>query len=211
MKIMDKKGVLGLDTVKAVMLGFLILAALGIAIMLALSSLTTTVESIDKTTRGVINETTTEGVSDSNLTSLFYAPSEAYRGAVCTNRVYTNSSTGDLVIINSTNLANVTNSGCSFTGGADGELFGNDTWNVSYSVTYSNPSANDISKNISSALTDDFFNQTGTIFAILIVVVIILSIAIIIAVVIRFGEGAGVSTGGGGGGGGFGSNTLSGS
>jgi len=46
-----------------------------------------------------------------------------------------------------------------------------------------------IVNNITSALTNDFFDQTGTIFAILIVVVIIAAIAIIIAVVTRFGGG----------------------
>jgi len=35
----DKKGVLGLDTVRAVMIGFLVLAVIGVAIILALVSL----------------------------------------------------------------------------------------------------------------------------------------------------------------------------
>ena len=54
--------------------------------------------------------------------------------------------------------------------------------------------ANDTSaivSNITSALTNDFFDQTGTIFAILIVVVIILAISIIIGVVTRFGTTGG--------------------
>ena len=45
--------------------------------------------------------------------------------------------------------------------------------------------------NVSTALTDNFFDQTGTIFAIIIVVVIILALAIIIGVVTRFGGATG--------------------
>ncbi len=106
---LNKKGVLGLDTVKNVMVWFLILAVLAISIILALVSL--------------------------NDSGIFTANSQEAN--------------------DSSNIVN----------------------------------------NITSALTNDFFDQTGTIFAILIVVVIILAIAIIIAVVTRFG-----GTGGGGGG-----------
>jgi len=48
--------------------------------------------------------------------------------------------------------------------------------------------------NVTSGVKN-FFNNTGTIFSILIVVVIILAIAIIIAVVSRFGGGRGATTG----------------
>lgn len=95
-----KKGQLGLNTVKSVMISFLILAVIAIAIVLALVSL-----------------------RDSNI----------------------------------------------FTAGSQEESDVNDTI-----------------LNITSGITD-FFNDTGTIFSILIVVVIILAISIIIAVVSRFG------------------------
>lgn len=48
--------------------------------------------------------------------------------------------------------------------------------------------------NITDALTTDFFDQTGTIFAILIVVVIMFAIGLIIYVVTRFSTGAGGGT-----------------
>lgn len=118
----NKKGALGLNTVKDVMVWFLILAVLAIAIILALVSL-----------------------RDSGV----------------------------------------------FTTGSQED---NDT--------------TDIVGNITDALTNDFFDQTGTIFAILVVVVIILAIAIIIAIVTRFsGRGSGGGLGGGSGGG-YGSDTL---
>jgi len=104
-KKMDKKGVLGLDTARQVMVFFLILAVLAIAIVLALVSL-----------------------RDSGI----------------------------------------------FTTGSQEQ---NDT--------------NNIVGNITGALTNDFFDQTGTIFAILIVVVIIFAISIIIFAVSRFSAGGG--------------------
>jgi len=105
----NKKGVLGLDTAKQVMVWFLVLAVLAVAIILALVSL-----------------------RDSGV----------------------------------------------FT---DGSQEDNDTTHIV--------------SNITSALTNDFFDQTGTIFAILIVVVIILAISIIIAVVTRFGATGGTAGG----------------
>ena len=101
-KRLDKKGQLGLDTVKSVMIAFLVLGVIAIAIVLALVSL-----------------------RDSNI----------------------------------------------FTAGSPEAVDVNDTI-----------------ANITSGITD-FFDDTGTIFSILIVVVIILAISIIIAVVSRFGGG----------------------
>ena len=101
---LNKKGQLGLDTVRTVMISFLTLAVIAIAVVLALVSL-----------------------RDSNI----------------------------------------------FTSGSQEETDVNNTI-----------------RNVTSALTD-FFDDTGTIFAILVVVVIILAISIIIAVVSRFGGAAG--------------------
>jgi len=100
---MDKKGQLGLDTVKSVMISFLVLAVIAIAVVLALVSL-----------------------RDSNI----------------------------------------------FTAGSQ-----------------ESTDVNDTILNVTSGITN-FFDDTGTIFAILIVVVIILAISIIIGVVSRFGGGS---------------------
>jgi len=102
LKMNNKRGQLGLDTVKSVMISFLVLAVISIAIVLALVSL-----------------------RDSNI---FTANSPEERDV------------------------------------------------------------NDTIANITSGITG-FFDDTGTIFAILIVVVIILAISIIIGVVSRFGGG----------------------
>ncbi len=100
---LNKKGQLGLDTVRSVMIGFLILAVIAISVVLALVSL-----------------------RDSNI----------------------------------------------FTAGSQEAIDVNDTI-----------------LNVTSGITD-FFDDTGTIFSILIVVVIILAISIIIGVVSRFAGGS---------------------
>ena len=102
LKMNNKRGQLGLDTVKSVMISFLVLAVISIAVVLALVSL-----------------------RDSNI----------------------------------------------FAGDPSTEQ-----------------SVNDTIANVTSGVTG-FFDDTGTIFAILIVVVIILAISIIIGVVSRFGGG----------------------
>lgn len=206
----DKKGELGLSLVKTVMVFFLVLAVLAIAIVLALSSLKDPVEDIDKTTVSVYNETLSDigGAGGEDLT---YASSDTYRKAVCTISYVQNESDGVALV-----SANYTesNSGCTITSATAAEYNGSSNGvNVTYSVTYSNPESNLIIQNMSSALTDDFFDQTGTIFAILIVVAIMMAIGLIIYVVTRFSTTAGISNSGTGGGLGgasksFGSDTV---
>ncbi len=76
--------------------------------------------------------------------------------------------------------------------------------NVSYDFSIITNEVTALVGNVTSGITNNFFNQTGTIFAILIVIVIILAIAIIIFVVTRFGGVNQIKNIGG-----FGSNTLS--
>lgn len=196
---MDKKGVLGLDTAKAVFIWFLILAILAITIVLALASLRDVTEDIDKTSVSIINETVIPVLNASNSpNNLAFLASDQYRNAICSNWLFTNATTLPIED-NTTNIPNKTNAGCSFAVGEE-SIWVNSTlgWTVSYDVTYSSPESNLILQNISGGLTNSFFNQTGTIFAIIIVIVIILAIAIIIAVVTRFGAGSGIGSQGGG-------------
>jgi uncharacterized membrane protein len=199
--IKDKRGVLGLSTVKGVMIWFLILVVLAIAILLALSSIRDVSEDIDKSTVVVVNESVTSITIDAQ--NLAYALDNGYRNAVCTVSQVANATDGEVLIADNYTTSN---NGCSIaltTAGGDGPY--NDTnIHVDYSATYSNPTTNFITTNVSSALSNNFFNQTGTIFAILIVVVIILAISIIIAVVTRFGAGGSIGSSGGS----YGSDTL---
>ena len=195
MKIMDKKGVLGLDTARQVMLFFLILAVLAVTIFLALTSLRDTVEGIDTTTVAVTNESISSR-TDGASSDFAYAPSDDYRLATCSGLVVSNTTSG--VAVSTGNYSVTTGRNCAITGTA-GTQYANATVYATYSVTYANPETNLIVKNISGAMTNDFFDQTGTIFAILIVVVIIFAISIIIYAVSRFnaGGGGGGSVGGG--------------
>jgi len=76
-KIESKKGVLGLDTVKAVMITFLVLAVIGVAIILALVSLRDssifTSGSVEKNqTTNIVNNVTSALVDFfSNTTTIF--------------------------------------------------------------------------------------------------------------------------------------------
>jgi len=195
----DKKGALGLDTAKAVMVWFLVLAVLAIAIILALTSLRTSVEDVDKST-ATRNETLT-AVNSSAVTFLSRTASNTYRNAVCSGHQFYNA-TNATKSINSANYT-LSSGNC----GVQATLTSNynlTNWNVSYSVTYSNPETNLIVGNVTGALTDNFFDQTGTIFAILIVVVIMFAIGLIIYVVTRFSAGGGMETKRGG----YGSDTV---
>ncbi len=181
----NKRGQLGLDTVKTVMLAFLILAVISVAIILAMTSLRDATEKINKVNTGADNETVGP-LSSATATDLAFVQSGTFRNSVCSGHLVTNGTAGSRVLT----AANYTlsKSGCAMTLSSIDNVFNLTVLNVTYVVIYSDPSTNDIANNMSSALVD-FFSNTSTIFAILIVVVIILAIAIIIAVVTRFGEG----------------------
>jgi len=188
----NKKGQLGFNIVKTVMIWFLILSILAIVIVLALVNLRNVAEEIDTVTKTMSETLTTVTEAGESLTP------ESYRHPTCSITSVVNST--DSYPINSANYT-LSSTGCTVTFATGGSIsFNNTNWEVNYSTTYSNPESYLITSNVTSSLTNDFFDQTGTIFAILIVVVIILAISIIIGVVTRFhggGEGGGVSAGGG--------------
>jgi hypothetical protein len=196
----NKKGALGLDTAKDVMLWFLVLAVLGIAIMLALTSLMPSVEDIDKSTTRYDNETFT------GLTAVVQnlSGSVGRINAVCTIHAIQNVTlvdAGNFTLSGSNCLIRNTTLVTDYSGaGAE--------FNITYSVTYANPETRGIVQNVSGALTNNFFDQTGTIFAILIVVVIMFAIGLIIYVVTRFSTGSGVGASVGGSKGEYGSDTV---
>ncbi len=212
-KRLNKKGVLGLDTVKSVFVWFLVISILAIVIVLALVSLRTPVENIDKTTDLIRNETILD-LDNNTIKNFAQASSDAFRNGVCSIQVVKNITDGKTIVAANYTLSN---SGCSIIGSVflNASGFNGSNVLIDYTSVFSNPQTNNLIRNVSSALSDDFFDQTGTIFAILIVIVIILAIAIIIAVVTRFGGGAGGGGASGefsgGGSRSFGGNTLTGS
>lgn len=211
----NKKAQLGLGTVKAVMIIFLVLGVLAVSIAIIMPLLRDAAETIDQVTTETTNVTTTAVVNE--VGTFVTGTNENSRAcSLSITEAYFNVSQGAGGDGNITEIAsgNYTIVGCrlSYSITADEDYGINNTlWNVTGSYTLADSGAADIAGNITGG-TKTFFNSTGTIFAILVVVVIILAIAIIVAVVSRFGGGA-TTTGGGAFGGGrreFGAGTVGG-
>ena len=182
---MDKKGILGLDTVKAVIMIILVLAILLIASLLALTTLQTTTESIDVKSGNAINESVSSTVNETGATF-----ANLLRNKACgTVTNVLNQSTASNVSLTS---GNYTQTGCTilFSGGAeDGLNINNTVWRVTYTYTYNTPYVAGVVDNISSGGTT-FFGYVPTFFILLAVVVLILIIAIVIIAVSRFSGGS---------------------
>jgi len=193
---MNKKGILGLDTVKAVILSLMVLAVLVIAVFAVLIPLRTSVEGIDARSGSVINDSTVTKVNDAAYTLL---PTAYYlRNSVCTVSACRNSSNGVAV-----NAANWSASNCqvNYAGTGPGSNSNNSIWKCDYSYTYNGNDTNTIVETMTKAPVN-FFNNTPTFFTLLGVVVLILIIAIVIVAVTRFSPGASIGLGAGGGEGG---------
>ena len=188
----NKKGILGLDTVKIVMLSLLVLTVIGIAITLSLISLRDVVEKTDVVEEGVTYIETTTLV---NSTTAVYITgvTGGTRGCSLSGGNFTNS-TRFLI-----DPANYTIANCTviaLTAGMGSGDLNNTVWNYSGTVKYARPDTYNTERNITRGVTG-FFSNTGTFFAILVVVVIIALIAIVIMVVTRLGGGGGITSGGG--------------
>jgi hypothetical protein len=190
----QRQGVLGLDTAKAVIVTFLILAVMGISILLALTSLQTATDSskIDTSTahdlNTVVNETGTVAqgkwinstgytlasvnASTEQFTILYAWNQTSHLQIPSTNY----SITAGGVVYNTTSVAPYNN-------------WNNVTFTYTYinNYDYDNGRVTSIVGNVSGGIVT-FFGSTGTIFSILIVVIIILAISIIIWAVGRFGQ-----------------------
>jgi len=172
-----KKAQLGLNTVKAVMIAFLVISVIGVAIILTLTSVRNVAEDIDTNSVSITNITTDSVV---NETGAYVSGTSTLLNCVLSVTGAINQT--DSVIISS---GNYTTSGCKIVYAGAGD-YNNTVWNITGSYVYSGSNSRNIQSNVSSGVTG-FFSNTGTIFSILVVVVIILAIAIIIAVVSRFG------------------------
>ena len=178
---MNKRGILGIDTVKAVILALLVMAVFVVVTFLVTTTLRTSVESIDRSqTARVINETV--GPVDEAGVTLGKA---GYRQVSCTVQLAINATGGKPIA-----AGNYTSTGCNiaFPLGATEEAvadYNASNWKVTYSYVYA--------ANYSNALTEyvlvgpgRFFTNVPTFFSLLGVVVLILLISIIIVAVTRF-------------------------
>jgi hypothetical protein len=180
---MNKKGQVGLDTAKAVMLTILIVGVIAFVAILALSNLGNT--NAARTSSGVItvvNETLTTVTETGENLVIATRPD-----VICTLGIIVNQSNTAVIP-----AANFTQANCNLAHLGGGQAFNNTNWNVSYTYTYN--TFGDVESNITTG-TASFFNNSNTWFALLSVVVIILIISIVIFAVNRFGGGVNRSSG----------------
>jgi len=188
----DKRAILGLDTVKAVMLALLGIAIISVIVFIVLDSLIDVDTSLSSTT--VLDETTIP----INETGYWLGNTSTTGGntqgfANCVGTILgAGNATGTVI-----DSANYTITGCFLnltTAGILGDNR-NQTWRLNYSYT-DNEDAHNIDRNISQGVTG-FFGNLPTFFTLLAVVIIILIISIVIVAVNRFGTEQ--FSGGGGG------------
>ena len=183
--IKDKRGQVGLDIVKGVIMTLLVLTILGVVLFLVFSNLQPVVSNLDTYTNSgsTINETITS-VTETGKNLAVYS----YDSVVCTITNVINATDGVAIP-----AANRTTTNCNLRYSGPTGIFNNTNWKVSYTYTYrpktSSANANGVGNNISSGIVS-FFTYVPTIMAILAVVVIIAAVAILIFYVKGF-EGGG--------------------
>jgi len=188
MKIKQRNGVLGLETSKAVMISFLILAVTGVAIILALSTLDDAVgDSIDN----VVHNPTMSAINETgayiNITGYTLSGYNSSWSSITLTSLWNTTSATNILIGNGTisNVGVLTNASTS--------VYSTGNYGVNVSYTYTYTWTEDLGRmdgivgNVTEGV-ETFFASTGTIFSILIVIVIILAISIIIWAVGRFGQ-----------------------
>ena len=185
---MKNKGMLGFDTVQAVIIALLTLAVIVIALFAVLLPMRTAVESIDVQTGTVLNATTTAVVSDAAAGTNLPA-TVSLRNPVCTVSQCVNSSDGAVVPAVNYTVTNSPGYPCTirYVGtGATTNGLNNSVWKCTYTYTYD---ANDTNALVDSTIQSpiNFFSNVPTFFTLLGVVVLILIIAIVILTVTRFG------------------------
>lgn len=173
----NKKGVLGLETVKVVIITMLTLAVLVIAMFVVLLPLRTAVENIDTQTSSVINDSTQSVVTEVPAKlSVWY-----YRNPSCTVTQCVNASNGK--VISSPNYT--ANTDCTITYISADLEYNRSIWKCNVNVVYDNNGTNQIVDTMINSPIK-FFNQTPTFFILLGIVVLILIISVVIVAVTRF-------------------------
>jgi len=176
---MDKRGVLGLDIAKAVIMLFLIIAIIGVTLIIVLASISNS-NVADSDESGSFRNQTTLAM---NTTGWQITGTTNYDDCVVSLTNINNASTGEDIA-----TGNYTTSACFINASTATAPYLNGVWNLTGTYTYTIDKSKDIKNNITTGVTL-LFSNTGTIFTILGVVVIISAIAIILVVVSKFGAG----------------------
>ena len=188
---MNKKAVLQLNTVGAVILALLVLSLLVLAGFVVVSEMTNVYESTETPVFGAIVNETVSSVGTGAYKPLTVLYSDATPNPICTVMIVINSSTSAEI---NTTLRTVSN--CQLIGTTDGVAAGhnNTDWKVTYNYTSNTPYISSIEQNLTYGTTN-FFSNVPTIFTLLGVTVLIVFISLVIVIVLRFASGEG-KTGG---------------
>ncbi len=195
----NKKGAEVLEMATKVFGALLVLGVLGFVFIIIFGNLTDTADdALPTQSSNVVNESVVTVDSDGEALSI-----SDYYQAVCTINKVINATSNDGI-----NTGNYTtgDDGCivyykTTIGDPDG--FNNSNWNVSYSYTYKDSAAQDVTQNLTAGAAS-FFANAGTWLTLLSVVIIISIVALVIAKVKGSKE-----IGGSGESGGFGSSGSS--
>ena len=193
---MNKKGVLGLETVKAVILSLLVLAVLTVTVFAILVPLKTSVESIDNQIGVVsVNETPTPFTE---VTPYYFSVVNTARNPICTLTRCTNATGLSATVGITANNYTVNSGQCSivYAGLVQGYYNNTAGWRCTYTYTYDLNGTNSVTEMMLVG-PSSFFQNTPTFFVLLGVVVLILIISIVIVAVTRFSGGVGMGGGGG--------------
>lgn len=194
--IKDKKAVLGINTVKAFIIGILAIAVIAIAIIIVLSAISSDsiIDSIGTTIDGgeVVNESV--AVLNHTVVDMSVSPFNKVDCEVTS-------------VINATGFEALDPMNFTFASGCSIVLntsldttsnYNGTAISVSYRYNYVDiPNIKNVTNDVSDGVVE-FFSNSSTFFTLLAVVVIILIIAIVIIAVNRFGGNAEGSVGGGG-------------
>lgn len=178
---MNKKGILGLDTVKAVMLALIVITLLAVTAIAILVPMMNTADTVDPgTTVAFVNQTTSIKMNTSQTATLFTFSSLRNCQMTVTTVINT---TGTVIAA----TGNYTVSGCSISATATPSASANNTfWNVTGTYNYDSATTGIIVGNLTTG-TDGFFSNVPTFFVLLGVVVLILVLAIVIVAASRLG------------------------
>ena len=181
---MDKKGIVGLELLMAVIVSLLICGVVVFIGFQVVSDLADVYQGEETLKFAAIVNETVSSVTDGDYKPLTALYSSSTPNALCTM----------MIVINSTNSANInatarSDSNCQIKGvapDAKNAGFNNTDWKVTYNYTYNSPYSNDIAGNLSYGSTQ-FFSNVPIFFTLLGVVVLILIIVVVVLIVTRFG------------------------
>lgn len=186
-RIMNKKGVLGLDTVQAVIVVLLVLAVVAIATFVALTSLVGPTGAVSDTKQSSNQALTNETITLNSTGDIPTTVSGNRIPITYTNLIVTNETGGE--VIQSGNFTTTSGGFFLSASGAAGDY--NETEiNVSGIFTFTTDSdSQNLVSNVTTG-TADFFDNIPTIMTILGAVIIILAVVLIILAVGRIRAGS---------------------